>query len=110
MGGSDGPEDEWAAAHEDDLIGLRDDEASAVVRAAGFLPAIVRPAEDHGLAAMQVAGQVTMCSVDGRIRRVRSPRRREDGVERPLDISVARRRRSRAMIESLQAWLPHGSR
>lgn len=73
---SDGPEDDWAAAHEHELIGLPDDEACAMVRAAGFLPAVFEPGPGRALALLKVRRQVTMISRGGRITSVRLARPR----------------------------------
>lgn len=76
MSESDGPEDVWALAHEYDLIGLPEDEAFGIVRAAGFLPAVFEPGRKHALALLKVHRQVLMFSDEGRIAGVRVARPR----------------------------------
>lgn len=68
---SDGPETVWARAHEQDLIGLAEDDAAELVTAAGFQPVVFRTETGHAVAAMQVSGQITLISAGGVIRRVR---------------------------------------
>lgn len=61
----------WLRAHGDELIGLTDDEAAAVVRSAGFHPTIFRPGIATAYAGTGGEGKVLLVAVDGRVRLAR---------------------------------------
>ena len=69
---SDGPEVVWAEAHGDDLVGMAEEEAVAIVTAAGFRAVVFRPAAGGALAAMQVRSTITLLTDEGVVRRVRT--------------------------------------
>lgn len=69
---SDGPEDVWVREHGDELVGLREEDAEAVVIAAGFRAAVFRPAPGRALALAKWRNTVTLFSHDGVITRVQA--------------------------------------
>lgn len=62
----------WIRHHEDELIGLLDDEAVEVVRAAGYHPTVFKPRPVTAFAGVGGSLKVLLISVDGRIVRIRS--------------------------------------
>lgn len=72
MSESDGPAVLWGAEHGNELVGLRVEAAAAIVRTAGFRPAVFVAASGHALAAMQGIDQILLIAADGAVIAVRA--------------------------------------